>query len=192
MKIKTVDFFTSYAKVDKMPQTDLVEIAFLGRSNVGKSSLLNNLCNKKIAYTSSTPGKTQLINFFNVNNKLYFVDLPGYGYAKVPKAMKKNWGNVIEEYLQVRKQLRGVFFLLDIRRVPNEYDKMLNEWLKKLPDVEVFYILTKTDKLSKSKANQQKIMIARELFVDQNEFIFYSSTKNYGKNDLLKKLDLIQ
>lgn len=189
MKIKNVEFYTSYAKADKIADTVFPEIAFLGRSNVGKSSLLNHLCNKKIAKTSSTPGKTRLINFFLVNKNIYFVDLPGYGYAKVPGKMKRAWSEEMEKYLSTRKQLKGVFLLLDIRRSPNENDRMMNEWLKKLPDIQTFYILTKADKLSKSQANQQKAAIAKELFVNQLDFILYSSTKNIGKKELLARVD---
>lgn len=192
MKIKKIDFFNSFTSIEKMKDTVIPEVAFVGRSNVGKSSLLNHLCNRKIAFTSSTPGKTQLINFFLINEKLYFVDLPGYGYAKVSAKMRKDWGRNIEEYLQQREQLRAVFFLLDIRRMPNQQDQVINAWLKQLPDVEAFYILTKVDKLSKAKAAKQKTEISKALFVDQADFIYYSSTKNIGRKDLLDKLDLFQ
>lgn len=192
MQIKKIEFYNSFTKIDKMKDTRLPEVAFIGRSNVGKSSLLNHLCNRKIAFTSSTPGKTQLINFFLINEKLYFVDLPGYGYAKVSAKMRKDWGKNIEDYLQMRTQLKAVFFLLDIRRIPNQQDKIINAWLKQLPDIETFYILTKADKLSKAKAAKQKGEIAKELFVDQGEFSYYSVTKNIGRKEILDKLDLFK
>ncbi|MCG8569473.1 MAG: ribosome biogenesis GTP-binding protein YihA/YsxC [Spirochaetes bacterium] len=188
MKINQISFYKSFVKAADIGETRFPEIAFIGRSNVGKSSLINHLCKKKIAHTSSTPGKTRLINLFLVNNKFYLVDLPGYGYAKVDKKMRKDWGKSIEDYLISRQQLKAVFFLLDCRRVPNEHDRMINEWLKKNPGVQTFYVLTKADKFSKSKLQQQKVMIAKELFVDLNEFVCYSVTKNIGKHELLNKL----
>ncbi len=188
LKIKNVEFYKSFPNYNQMPNSSLIEFAFVGRSNVGKSSLLNDLCNKKIAQISSTPGKTQLINFFLVNNSFYFVDLPGYGFSKASKSIKKNWPALIETYLQSRKQLKVIFFLLDIRRTPNEQDKMLNNWFKQLDDIKIFYILTKSDKLSASKAKKQKINISLELFADQQNFIYYSTIKNIGRVELLKKL----
>lgn len=189
LKIKSVNFYKSYSDYKKIPNSKFLEIAFIGRSNVGKSSLINNLCNKKIADTSSTPGKTQLINYFTINESLYFVDLPGYGFAKTSKLKKKSWPLLIEPYLQNREQLKIIIFLLDIRRIPNEYDKMLNQWIKSLNDVNAIYVLTKYDKLSKNLANNNKIKIALELFVDQSDFIFYSVTKNIGKKELLKQIE---
>lgn len=189
MNIKQIEFFKSYTSLALMPKDKRVEVAFIGRSNVGKSSLLNHLCGRKIAKTSATPGKTRLINFFTVNKEFYFVDLPGYGYAKVAKSQKEKWEKYIEDYLANREELRCIFFLLDIRRTPNEHDKMLNQWFQKLNDVEVVYILTKADKLSKSQQQKQKAHIAKELFVNQLEFIFYSTIKSIGRKEVLKKLD---
>lgn len=190
-KITNIDFFKSFASYDNIPQTNLIEAAFIGRSNVGKSSLLNHLANKKISHTSSTPGKTQLINFFSVNNKFYFVDLPGYGYAKVAKSLKRDWNDYIVKYLENRRQLKVIFFLLDARRLPNEQDKTLNEWFKKLVDIKIFYILTKIDKLSKNELEKQKKLISLDLFVSKEEFIPYSVTKNIGKSELLKRLQMV-
>lgn len=188
MKIKNVDFYTSFASAKAIPEHNKIEVAFLGRSNVGKSSLLNDLCRARIAKTSSTPGKTQLINYFLINDKFYFVDLPGYGYAKVSKSMKRNWGQIIEEYLSNSPNLRVLFFLLDIRREPNDHDMLINEWIKKLPNIRAYYILTKADKFSRSKGMSQKAMIAKKLFVSQHELIMYSVTKKEGREDLLKNL----
>lgn len=189
LKIKNIEFFKSFANHKDISDSKNVEICFVGRSNVGKSSLLNDLANRKISHTSSTPGKTQLINFFLVNNKFYFVDLPGYGYAKVPKSLKRDWDEFIVGYLEERKQIKVIFFLLDIRRVPNEQDKTLNEWFKTLKDVKIFYVLTKVDKLSSNDIEKQKTLISLELFVSKENLILYSIPKKIGKIDLLKKLD---
>lgn len=188
LKINSVEFFRSFANYKDIPMSKFPEVAFVGRSNVGKSSLLNDLAKKPISKTSSTPGKTQLINFFLINNKFYFVDLPGYGYAKVPKSMKRDWNEFIVSYLENRTQLKYIFFLLDIRRVPNEQDKALNEWFKTLKDIKIFYILTKADKISNNDINKQKTLIALELFVSREEFILYSVPKRIGKVEVLKKL----
>lgn len=188
LKINSVEFFTSFVDPAKMPETDNVEMAFVGRSNVGKSSLINNLTNKKIAKTSSTPGKTQLINLFLINQSFYFVDLPGYGYAKVAISTKKKWQSMMETYLINRKQLKVIFFLLDIRRMPNQEDKTLNEWFKKAPEIKILYILTKADKMSAMNRKKQKTKIALDLFADQADFIYYSTTKKIGRVEVLKKL----
>ena len=136
LKIKSINFYKSFLEYKKIQNSLFPEIAFIGRSNVGKSSLINNLCNKKIAETSSIPGKTQLINYYLVNNSLYFVDLPGYGYAKTSKSRKRNWSKLIESYLQKREQLKIIIFLLDIRRMPNEHDKVLNKWITPIKKIE--------------------------------------------------------
>ncbi len=188
-KIKNVSFFRSFTDYEKIPNSTFLEIAFIGKSNVGKSSLINNLCNRKIAETSSTPGKTQSINFFLINNSLYFIDLPGYGFTNISKSIKKKWSLLIESYLQKRKQLKVIVFLLDIRRIPNELDKIINNWIKDLTDIEVIYILTKVDKLSKNEVKKQKEKIALELNIDINNFILYSVPKKIGKIELLKTLD---
>ncbi len=189
MKIKTVEFYKSFAKSSEIKTGGLPEIAFLGRSNVGKSSLINHICNRKVAYTSQTPGKTRLINYFTVNNEFYLVDLPGYGYAQVSKSEQKNWPVMIEQYLSESANLKMVFLLLDIRRTPNEMDIAVNNWIKQVPDIQPVYVLTKYDKLSKSEASKQKIKNALDLFVDQRDFIFYSVLKNIGRTEILKKLD---
>jgi len=189
IRIKKVKFITSYSQAEQIKNERFDEITFLGRSNVGKSSLINNLCNQKIAMTSSTPGKTQLINYFLVNDKFYLVDLPGYGYAKTAKKVQNRWPQLIESYLQTSPKLKVIFMLMDIRRTPMEHDKTIITWLKTLKDVEVIFVLTKADKLSKSARNQQRLKIALDLFIDQKDFIFYSSTKNIGKVELLKSLE---
>lgn len=193
LKITSVDFYKSYShlNIDSIDNKDMFEFAFIGRSNVGKSSLLNHLCNKKIAFVSQTPGKTRLINYFLVNKKFYFVDLPGYGYAKVSKSERLNWVKFIEKYLFDNSRLKGIFLLYDCRRIPNEDDKLISDWAKSLQDVEKFYILTKVDKLSKNELNNQKIRIALNLMVDQKNFYYYSVPKNIGRIDILKRLGII-
>ena len=191
LRIKKIDFIKSVSNIKDLPDTAEPEIAFIGRSNVGKSSLINDLCNKKVAHTSSTPGKTQLINFFLINESFYLIDLPGYGYAKTSKSQKKTWSSLLENYLQNSPQLKAIIFLLDIRRTPNEHDIMMNNWLKKLNNIQTFYILTKKDKLSNMQAGKQKKKIAIDLFVDVSDFMFYSVTKNIGKVELLKKIESI-
>lgn len=191
MKIKSIEFYKSFAQCNQIKTENLPEVAFLGRSNVGKSSLINNICNKKVAFTSQTPGKTRLINYFTVNKQFYLVDLPGYGYAQVSKSEKQTWPKMIEDYLASSPNLKMVFFLLDIRRTPNEMDKAVCQWIKQVPEIKPVYVLTKYDKLNKSEANKQKIKNALELFVDQREFIFYSALKNIGRVDILKNLDFI-
>ena len=192
MNIKDIDFCGSFTQLEKMPKDKLPEIAFIGRSNVGKSSLINNLCNRKIAKTSSTPGKTQLINFFKINKKFYLVDLPGYGYAKVTPEVKKKWEAFIDIYLQKRETLKAVFLLLDIRREPNEHDRMLIFWVKSLSAVSELrpvYVLTKADKLGRSAIAKSKAEIAKALFVSQHEMFVHSSVSGDGKKELLKCID---
>lgn len=194
MNIKDIDFCGSFTQLEKMPKDRLPEIAFIGRSNVGKSSLINNLCNRKIAKTSSTPGKTQLINFFKINRKFYLVDLPGYGYAKVALDVKKKWEAFIDIYLQKRETLKAVFLLLDIRREPNDHDKMLTSWIKSLSstsDLRPVYVLTKADKLGRSAIAKNKAEIAKALFISQHEMFIHSSVSGNGKKELLKCIDEI-
>lgn len=188
LKISSADFYRSYSKFSDISNSSVDEYVFLGRSNVGKSSLINDLCGRKIAFASNVPGKTRLINYFTINNSFYFVDLPGYGYAKVSKNEKKNWAGLIEEYLSKQRSIKAIFFLLDIRREPNRDDHIINDWIKKVPDIETFYVLTKYDKLSKAQADRQKNNIALSLLVDRSKFQFYSVLKKVGKTDLLKKL----
>lgn len=188
MKIKETVFFKSFSNTSSLPDSELPEIAFVGRSNAGKSSLINDLTGKKIAMTSSTPGKTRLLNFFLINKTFYFVDLPGYGYAKISKSMKVEWEGFVEKYLELRDQLKVIVFLLDIRRTPNEQDLLLNKWFKELADLKTIYVLTKSDKLSANERKKQKTKIALDLFIDVNDFILYSATKKMGRHELLKKI----
>ncbi len=163
MKIITAEFVASAHAPAHYPELDLPEVAFVGRSNVGKSSLINSLVQrKKLARTSSTPGCTQQIVFFNINNRFTFVDLPGYGYAKVPKAVKKTWGPMVETYLKERAALGLIVFILDIRRDPAEEDLDLVRWFG-FYDIPHMFVLTKIDKLSRSQVEIRKNAILKRL-----------------------------
>ena len=182
MKILSAEFITSATKPDQYPPVNYPEMAFAGRSNVGKSSLINTLVNRKrLVKTSSTPGRTQLINFFDINNNLTFVDLPGYGYAKVPAAVRKNWGPMIETYLSTRKTLKGVVVIMDIRRIPRQEEHDLIDWLKYF-SIAGILVLTKTDKLSKLKRLKQHIAIAEALAVGPDKLILFSAKSRQGKD----------
>ncbi|MBZ4682990.1 MAG: GTP-binding protein [Fusobacteriaceae bacterium] len=185
MEIKHADFVISAVEKAGYPeQLEYTEFAFVGKSNVGKSSLINSVTNrKKLAKTSKTPGRTQLINYFLINKQFYFVDLPGYGFAKVPKAVKDNWGKIIGDYLQSdRKKL--VFVLLDIRRVPSGEDIEMLRWLEH-NEVDYKIIFTKVDKLSNNEKFRQLKEIKKKLVFNNNDVLFYSSLNNTGKQELL-------
>jgi len=188
MKITSAEFVTSAAKPSQYPPARLPEVAFAGRSNVGKSSLINTLVNRKhLVKTSSTPGRTQLINFFNINHQMGFVDLPGYGYAKVPVSVKKKWGPMIETYLSGRETLKGVVVIMDIRRIPKQEELNLLGWLEHY-SINGILVLTKTDKLSKNKQTQQHQLIARALNREQGEFILFSAKSRRGRDNLWKAI----
>lgn len=164
------------------------EIVVAGRSNVGKSSLLNHLFHSKnLVKTSSTPGKTQAINFFTVDDKLSFADLPGYGYAEVPLTIRRKWGPMVQEYLKNRDQLKLILFLFDIRRIPNEEDLEFLEWTA-LHEKAVILILTKVDKVSTNEksANTKKILKAFD--TENLHYVHYSVVKNQGNRELMHML----
>ena len=189
MIIKSAEFVTSAVKPSQYPPADMPEIAFAGRSNVGKSSLINTLVNRKrLVKTSTTPGRTQLVNFFSVNRAVAFVDLPGYGYARVPMPVKKTWGPMIETYLKGRENLKGVVLLMDIRRVPQQEEKTFIDWLNhyNIPPV---LVLTKADKLSKSRQVQQQTGIAAALGVDANGLIPFSAKTRLGRTTVWEAIE---
>ncbi len=186
MKIRSAEFVKSVASPDALPKDGLPEIAFVGRSNVGKSSLLNLLMGRKLARTSATPGKTRELNFFLINRKFYFVDLPGYGYAKVQKSLQEEWKVLLEWYLRARTQLKLVLLLIDARHTTMAIDKQMQEFL-------AFYgrryalIRTKVDKLSKAELDAARC--ASESFFSDYDFTAdVSATKRIGQQELLAKL----
>ena len=185
MEISKSEFVKSAVVEKDYPEfNNTVEFSFIGRSNVGKSSLINSLTKRKnLARTSKTPGRTQLINYFLINNKIYFVDLPGYGFAKVPEAVKRNWGKTIESYL-VSKREKVVFLLLDLRRVPSNEDMEMLKWLEHF-EIEYYIIFTKADKLSNNEKFKQLKEIRKNLVFKNEDVFFYSSLKNTGRKELL-------
>jgi GTP-binding protein len=191
MHITSSEFITSAVKPEQYPSPDYPEVAFAGRSNVGKSSLINKLVNRRrLVKTSSTPGRTQLINFFLVNAGLSLVDLPGYGYAKVPVAVKKQWGPMVETYIASRANLKAVVLLMDIRRTPKAEEFNLMEWLRhhRIP---MILVLTKADKLSKSQQNRQRKVAADILGVDGGDFVLFSAKSGLGKKDLWELIERV-
>ena len=189
MIIKHSEFITSAVKPVHYPDPVFPEIAFAGRSNVGKSSLINIIINRKsLVKTSSTPGRTRLINFFKINKAFVFVDLPGYGYARVPAAVRKSWGPMIEKYLLTREALKGVVLIMDIRRIPGTEELQLINFLNYLSIPNIF-ILTKADKLSKTKQAKQHKAIAETLFIAQSNFIIFSAKTRLGKEAVLKSIE---
>lgn len=178
--VKTAEFITSAVKPAQYPETGCPEVAFAGRSNVGKSSLINTLVNRRhLVKTSSTPGRTQLINFFKVNDNRVLVDLPGYGYAKVPEAVKRQWGPMIEAYLMGREYLKAVVLILDIRRLPGVEEQQFIDWLA-LYQRKVILVLTKADKLSGTARKKQQQQIAATLGVDASDLILFSAKTRQG------------
>jgi GTP-binding protein len=185
MKITSAEFVKSAVWPPQYPPAIPPEIAFVGRSNVGKSSLINTLVGRKnLAKTSNTPGRTQLINFFTINEKISFVDLPGYGFAKVAQSVKKDWGDMIEAYLRERQSLCLVVLILDIRRDPSEDDLSLRDWLEHYR-IPYLYILTKTDKLSNNQAIARTRAIEKILKVSTGgKPILFSAKTQKGKSDI--------
>ncbi|HBM73953.1 MAG TPA: YihA family ribosome biogenesis GTP-binding protein [Clostridiaceae bacterium] len=190
MIIRKAEYSTTAVSFSQYPAADRPEIAFAGRSNVGKSSLINAMLNRKgLARISSEPGKTRTINFYNINDILYFVDLPGYGYAKVSKSEKKNWGKIIEEYLFNRNNLIDVLLLVDIRREPSEDDKIMYAWIKSFKR-NVTVVATKCDKISKGRHAGQISMIRRCLKMDESDKVLpFSSETKYGREELWRIFD---
>lgn len=189
MKIQSVEFVKSSTCPDNYPPTVMPEIAFAGRSNVGKSSLINVLVQRKnLVRTSSTPGRTQLINFFAVNSCFCLVDLPGYGFAKVPPAVRKAWGPMIKTFLEQRQTLAGVVFILDIRREPREDDLKLLDWLEEF-NVPTIPVITKIDKVKRSQRQLQIRNIARLTGLPRDAFSLFSARTREGKDEIWERLD---
>ncbi len=185
MIIRQVNLETVCGITSRLPENKLGEVAFAGKSNVGKSSLINGLMNRKaLARTSSQPGKTQTINFYNVNSELYLVDLPGYGYAKVPQQEKEKWGKLIERYLHGSKQLRAVFLLIDIRHEPGANDRLMYDWICH-NGFEPIIIATKLDKIKRSQVQKQVKLIRDTLKVRPGtQVIPFSAETKQGREEI--------
>ena len=190
MIIKNVSLETVCGITSKLPESEHMEFAFAGKSNVGKSSLINGLMNRKaLARTSAQPGKTQTINFYNVNDQMYLVDLPGYGYAKVSEQEKAKWGKMIENYLHKSKQLKAVFLLIDIRHEPSGNDRMMYEWILN-QGFEPIIIATKLDKINRSQIQRHIKMIKDGLKVVKNTIVIpYSAKTKQGREEIYELLD---
>ena len=188
MKVISAEFVLSAFKPSDYPPDTMPEVAFAGKSNVGKSSLMNTLVNRKsLARTSSTPGRTQSLNFFSINQKLYFVDFPGYGFAKVPVEIKKQWKPMVESYLTSRANLKVVVVILDCRREPSQEDRDLVEWLR-VYNIPALVVFTKIDKIPFGRRNKQKFMVKKMFNVEDAEMVFFSAVTGEGKDDLWKKI----
>lgn len=185
MIVKSAELEIVCGITSKLPDNDLPEIAFAGKSNVGKSSLINGLLNRKsLARTSAQPGKTQTINFYNVNKNLYFVDLPGYGYAKVSVEIRAKWGKMIEKYLHGSPQLKKVFLLIDIRHVPSENDCMMYDWIVD-NGYEPVIICTKLDKIKRSQVQKNLKLIREKLdLVPGTTMIPFSAQTKQGRDEI--------
>ncbi len=189
MKISSADFIKSATRPGNYPPPEFAEIAFAGRSNVGKSSLINVLVNRRsLVRTSSTPGRTQLINFFNINQSFSLVDLPGYGFAKVPLAVKKAWGPMMRTYLEVRESLKGVVFILDIRRLPREEDIQMLDWLEEF-GVPTILVITKIDKLSRNQRDRHVAQIAEATGLPKDAFSLFSAHTREGKEEIWERIE---
>jgi len=192
MVIKNVSLETVCGVTSTLPDNEKIEFAFAGKSNVGKSSLINALMNRKsLARTSAQPGKTQTINYYNINDELYFVDLPGYGYAKVSQSEKEKWGKMIEKYLRTSKMLKVVFLLIDIRHDPSNNDRMMYEWILSQGFNPVI-IATKLDKINRSQIQKQIKAIKNGLeVVEGTTIIPFSSESKQGREEVYDYIDSI-
>jgi len=192
LNLNNARFETTAVKPEQYPQSNLPEIAFAGRSNVGKSSMINFLLNRKnLAYVGATPGKTREINFFNIDDKLYFVDLPGYGYAKVPKEKSLSWDETINTYLNVRAQLKLIIMLVDIRHTPTKDDILMHEWLAG-GNRPYIVAAAKSDKVTRSQIKQRLAEIRQVLKIPDNiPVIPFSSENKLGKEELWRAINSV-
>ena len=190
MNVTKAEMIMTAGLSSQFPVHDMPEIAFAGKSNVGKSSLLNAMLNRKaLARTSSQPGKTQTINFYSVQDQLMFVDLPGYGYAKVSKTDRERWGKLIEGYLEKREQLKKIILLIDIRHEVGNNDKMMYDWIKHYHN-EVIVVATKMDKIKRSQVQKHLSMIRKGLnLMPEDKLIGFSSETKQGKEELWKIIE---
>ena len=190
MVIKNINLETVCGITSTLPENDKPEVAFAGKSNVGKSSLINALMNRKsYARISATPGKTQTINFYNINDEMYLVDLPGYGYAKASEEVKAKWGKMIENYLHTSKQLKAVFLLIDIRHDPSANDRMMYEWMVYQGFAPII-IATKLDKIKRSQIQKNVKAIREGLNVQPGTTIIpFSAETKQGRDEIWKLID---
>lgn len=190
MIIQKAEYLTTAVMPSQYPPPDRPEIAFAGRSNVGKSSLINSMLNRKsLARISSEPGKTRTINFYNVNDTLFFVDLPGYGYAKVSKMEKKKWGSIVEGYLTHRETLIDVVLIVDIRHTPTSDDLLMYNWIKSY-NKNVTVVASKCDKIARGQYQKQLSIIRKFLNMDSDDILItYSSLSKYGRDELWNVFD---
>ncbi|MCC0782548.1 YihA family ribosome biogenesis GTP-binding protein [Clostridioides sp. ES-S-0108-01] len=189
MKIRSSEITMSAVNKSQYPEEGIPEIALAGRSNVGKSSIINTLLNRRnFARTSQTPGKTRTINFYLINNEFYFVDLPGYGYAKIAKSEKEKWGGIMERYLESRQELCSIFLLVDIRHEPTADDKLMYEWIKHF-GYNCVVIATKADKISRGQYQKHISIIRKKLQMESSEKVIpVSSLKKTGVEELWEEI----
>jgi GTP-binding protein len=188
--IKQATFIKSATKPGNYPEEILAEVAFAGRSNVGKSSLINVLVNRRgLVRTSSTPGRTQLLNFFDINGQFCLVDLPGFGFAKVPVAVKKQWGPMVRTYLEGRRTLRALVLLFDIRRVPRQEEVQLLDWLEEF-GVPTIPVITKVDKLVRSRREKQILPILEVTGLPRDAFTLFSAVTREGREEIWQRIEM--
>ena len=190
MVIKSAELERVCGITSTLPDNTLAEFAFAGKSNVGKSSLINGLMNRKsLARTSSKPGKTQTINYYNINEQMYFVDLPGYGYATANEQVKAQWGKLIEDYLHQSKKIKAVFLLVDIRHAPSENDCIMYDWIVER-GYKPIIIATKLDKIKRSQIEKQKKLICDTLQVENDTIVIpYSAMSKQGRDEICELLE---
>ena len=190
MKVTSADIVISAVRPNQYPETQFPEIALAGRSNVGKSSFINKMLNRKaLARTSSKPGKTQTLNFFLINEKLFYVDVPGYGYAKVSKTEREAWGKMIETYITSRDQLRAVVLLVDLRHSPTKDDVMMYDFLKHY-QIPVIIVATKADKIPKGKWDKHAKVVKETMQIEEgDELVLFSSETGMGKEKAWSIID---
>ena len=192
MEVRNVALASVGVKMSQYPTDGRVEVAFVGKSNVGKSTLINAMVGRKaIARTSSQPGKTRTINFYDVEGVMYIVDVPGYGYAKAPKTEIEKWGIMIEEYLQKRQELKSIVLLIDIRHEPGENDKMMYNWLKHY-GYDIIIAATKSDKIKRSQIQKQLSVIRKALNLEKDDVLIpFSGTEKTGVKELWEAIENI-
>ena len=192
MQITNAKFYKSVFNYEDCPRLKVPEVAFGGRSNVGKSSLINKITrNKKLARTSNTPGRTQSLNYYNIDDKFFLVDLPGYGFASVPKKVKDEWGELIDTYLNYRENLVGIVQIIDARHKPTKDDKLMLDWLR-ASGLSFLVAATKVDKISNNKRVKQKKLIYKELKLDEDDkFTFFSAQTGEGSREVCNYLEFL-